>query len=244
MGIFLVKGWGKMFSIVVKKNGMFILKLMQFFQYCCMLLAFLFAIRTVKKNSIVAYMKGFYWYSVVAMASAFVGIFVLFNTGVTLEKFTMANKLSFVFHYIFLSTFICRVLKNKTTKRVYIFIFFFFLAIILYATISTLYVTKSLTVNYTTNFFLIVFCLFYYYDLFDGVPKQNLFHEPAFWIVSGLFLCLTITVPLNTVRSFIEANSSGHINLYLGSIASFSYGLMHLFFIKAYLCSTNPKRVL
>jgi hypothetical protein len=85
--------------------------------------------------------------------------------------------------------------------------------------------------------------MIYYYDLFWGIPVKNLFRQPSFWIVSGIFLCLTVTVPLGVIKTLLISKNDLGINLIATYIAIFFYGIMHLFFIKAYLCSTNPSKI-
>ncbi len=188
-------------------------------------------------------MKGFYWYSFVAVMSTTFGMVMLFTNEVMSHSFFMANKLSFIFHFVFLNVFIYRVLKNAVIKRLFIFIFSLFLFVILYILLKTLVDKNSYVVNTITNFFLVVSCFFYYYDFFESVPVKKLFYESSFWVVGGIFICMTVTVPLNAIRGFFPRESSDEINLYMGAIASFSYGIMHLSFVKAYLCSTKLQEI-
>ena len=81
--------------------------------------------------------------------------------------------------------------------------------------------------------------MMYYYDLFAGVPVRNLFNQPSFWVVSAIFLCLTVTVPLGIIKTLLLSREDLDINLIATYFAIFFYGVMHLFFIKAYLCSVN-----
>jgi len=206
-----------------------------------MFLAFAFSLQTIRNKSVVAYMQGFYWYSVIAIILSGIGIVQFISNNSITGLLFLINKVSYIFHYVFLGAFISRVVKSHRVKRVLLFFLVIFLIVITYILIRTLNQHQSYVIQSITNFALVFCCLFYYFDLFENIPVKNLFKEPAFWVITGLFLCLTISVPLNTVRNFYLRNSSDGINLYAGAISGFAYGIMHLFFVKAYLCSINLK---
>lgn len=214
----------------------------QYFQFSCMMLAFLFSLKTIKNRNVVGYMRNFFWYSLVAVVSTSVGVILNFKGNLSSSNYFIANKLSFIFHFIFLSIFIYNVLENLKTKKMFLFLFLFFLTIILIEIFNTLTIPRSYMSGSITNFFLVIFSLIYYFDLFDGIPKKSLLNESAFWVVSGLFLCLTITVPLNAVRNFFGQDKNSDIYFSVGAILSVAYGIMHIFFIKAYLCSVSLKK--
>jgi hypothetical protein len=216
---------------------------MQYFQFACIAFSFLFSLKTVRNDNITGYMKGFYWYTLIAVFLSGITIFNL-QKDVEFRKIgLMINKSSFLFHYSFLSIFIYRALNHDGLKKKVLCLFFIFLSIILYLLITTIFHFGSFLINSVTNFILVVFCLFYYYDLFRESPVLNLFKEPSFWIVSGLFLCLTATVPLYVIRGLVNTDDVLELNLIIGAITSFFYGIMYIFFIKAYICSLNLKKI-
>lgn len=231
---------GKVFTNI-RKEIMIVFKYMQCFQFACIFLAFLFSLKTIKSDKVIGYMRGFYWYSFVAITSAIVGIIVLLTQGAISNFYFIVNKLSFIFHFIFLGFFIGKVIKNPRLKVKFTFLFYVFLLLLLYFLVTTLLNPKSYIVTAVANSSLVVFCLLYYYDLFEGISVPNFITESSFWVVSGVFACLTITVPLNAVRSFFDREANDEINLYLGALTTFSYSIMHLCFAKAYICSVRYK---
>lgn len=216
--------------------------IIQYFQFSCNLLGFIYSIRTINNKDVVGYMKGFYYYSLVAVCLTSVLMFDLIGDNEILHLTVILNKISFLFHYIFLSVFIYRTLNTVTHKKIFIILFFVFLLIVLTTICKTVSQSTSFLINSLTNFFLVIFCLIYYYDLFNGIPVKNLFNQSSFWVVTGLFLCLSVAVPLNVLKTLFLAQSNSDLNLFVTSIAVFFYSVMHLFFIKAYLCSINPSQ--
>jgi hypothetical protein len=215
---------------------------MQYFQFCSILIGFVFSIRIINNTEVVGYMKGFYWYSFFAVCFCSISILNLQTNMKYFYISQIVNKFSYIFHYLFLGIFIYRVLQHSKVKSIYLFVFFPFLLVIIYTLIQTVLKKGSYSVGSVTNFCLVFLALFYYYDLFESKPVKDLYNEPAFWIVNGLFICLTITVPLNAIRGLLFTDENGQLNLIMGAIASFAYAGMHLFFLKAYLCSTKPRR--
>ncbi len=187
-------------------------------------------------------MKGFYWYSVVAVILSGISLFNLLGDTKFLHLALIINKISFIFHYAFLSLFIFRALNVDALRRIFIPLFFAFLLCILVLLFETILQADSFLINSLTNFFLVTFSLFYYYDLFGGKPVRNLFNQSSFWVISGLFLCLTVTIPLNVMKTLLVAKNDMSLNLFITNTAIFFYAVMHLFFIKAYSCSINPTK--
>lgn len=217
---------------------------MQLFQLCCVGCSFVFSLRTIRNEEIPRYMKGFYWYSVVTFLLVVIFFRSLLANGDYIKLSLSVNKLSFLFHFVFLGIFIYKVLNSLKAKKAFLKLFVVFFIVISVVTIITIPTTNSFWINSFTNFFLVILSLFYYYDLFESKPVKNLFYEPSFFVVSGLFLSLTITVPVSVIRNFMSLELNLNANLIMAAIGSFAYGVMHLFFVKAYICSVNRKGIL
>jgi hypothetical protein len=83
---------------------------------------------------------------------------------------------------------------------------------------------------------LLIFCFYYYYQLFKNIPTINLLKEPSFWIISGICFGMSAHIPFSTFGYYLYHNLSRQIYLSLAIIGVLSYGIMHLFFIKGFLC--------
>ena len=213
-----------------------------FFQWGCMIASSIFSLKLVGNKRIPSYMHKFYWYSIiVALVSIYSFLFKYFS--VTNKNISgVLHSFLLLFHFIFLSLFIYRALPNKNISGYIKFLFFLFLSFILFC-LFTIDVTIPKSIGYAiSNFALVLFCCVYYSQLFEEIPNIRLSKEPSFWIISGIFLCMCTTVPLSAIRGYLFNNMPSEFYFLMGTLGSFAYGVMHLFFIKAYLCSINQPK--
>ena len=211
------------------------------FQWGCMIISSIVSIRLIKNVHVPKYMDKFYLYSLAA------GVFAFFNF---LQKYFSILSKSFsgfinssllLFHFIFLSIFIYKLLPKQNSSKKIIFLFLLFLSIILFSLFTNELSEPQSTAYAFANFGLVIFCCIYYLKLFEEMPI-DLINEPSFWIINGIFFCMCATVPMNALRGYLLDNIPYDFFLAMGAIVSFAYGIMHLFFIKAYICSINrPK---
>lgn len=187
-------------------------------------------------------MKGFFWYPTIGII-VLLPSFIAVNFSKTFNDLGYINmNLSLIFHYSFLSIFIMRMMLNKRNHIPLIIIFSFFLCLIIFFLI-TKSITRKNDLAYTiSNFGLIVFCILYYYQLFNNLPLINLRKEPSFWIITGVTFSMSVQIPIQAAENYLHWNTSLNNYLLFISITMFCYSIMHLFFIKAYLCATHPQK--
>lgn len=94
-----------------------------------------------------------------------------------------------------------------------------------------------------SNLGLVLFCSFYYFQLFESMPTLDLLKEPSFWILNGIFFCMCATIPVLAIKYYFVDKLSASVYSTIEVIIPFFYGIMHLFFIKAYLCSPSRHKV-
>jgi len=95
-----------------------------------------------------------------------------------------------------------------------------------------------------TNFGLMVFSLLYYFSLLNNTtPIINLLKEPSFWIITGVFFSMSLHIPVLFSMGYLHDKISLANFRFLMSASMVCYGIMHLFFIKAYLCAIHPQKV-
>lgn len=82
-----------------------------------------------------------------------------------------------------------------------------------------------------------IFCIFFFYKLFKNLYYQNILKEPAFWIVSGLIFCSCLSLPFYGLNSYIKLQFPPLIASNIFSVSNMLIIIMHLFFIKAYICT-------
>jgi len=99
---------------------------------------------------------------------------------------------------------------------------------------------KNVYILLINNGGLFILCLFYYVRLFSSILVVQVKSDPAFWVVTGILICMCITLPIAAYRIFLCTGLPEVVvieqNVYFLGIVG--YIIMHLFFIKAYLCST------
>jgi hypothetical protein len=216
---------------------------MEWFQSTCMILSFLFSLRLINNNKVVKYMRYFYWYSIVGAGMVLVRWTSAHYAFPEKEVMTQLNTYSILFHFTFLSIFISSIFPNKQNVNFSVPLFIIFFTIILLSLI--LYSGKNINFGSfaIANLGLIIYCIIYYYLLFHDKPNANLLKEPSFWIISGILLGVSASIPINSLHEYlkIEAHIGEEYHKKIFSIGLFSYGLFHLFLVKAYLCSISPQ---
>lgn len=148
--------------------------------------------------------------------------------------FTLVEMLIFM-HFFSL------VLKNKSKKKILIFVQLFFIVYFIIELFLNEKFPNKITNEtqsrvYTTEaIILLIPCVMYFIELFRTPSSSNLKFNPSFWIVSGLFFFLICTLPYSLVENYLRKK---HLSL----LASF-YSLFYIFYIifflmitKAYLC--------
>lgn len=208
-----------------------------------LLISFIYSTRIMSSKIEPSYMRGFYWYSVVGIIST-IPVFIEYNF-LTVKFSPYILNLSLLFHFPFLSLFLRKVISplNKTFQKYFWFIFLICMSLLIFL-LFTNDLSKSINKAFAfANFCLVIFCVFYFYSLFKNIPKLNLLLEPSFWVVTGIFICMSISVPVSAVADYlISTNQIQHFK-YFYSLISVSYLSMHIFFIKSYLCCSLQQRI-
>lgn len=218
---------------------------MEWFQSICMILSLLFSLRLINNKRVVNNMKYFYWYSIVGGLIVALNILnFYFNFPTKIVMGTIRNY-SVLFHFGFLSTFIISLLSPTLKKKVFITVTVPFFIISLIALMAYSNERQNSTAYALSNIGLVVLCINYFLYLFNNPRKNSLWKEPPFWIVSGIFLCMSAIIPINSLHEFLwdENFVLPDERKLLSSIRYFAFGCMHLFFIKAYLCSIRQEKV-
>ena len=186
-------------------------------------------------------MRGFYWYPAIALAMAILHIIEKYFHLTHKELYRITNLISLLFHFIFLTSFIFRFYSTKKEKGYFKVLFWLFIMIlIIFIIIDIIY--HSVIAFGIANTGLFIFCIYYYYQLFRNPPTLNLLREPSFWIITGILFGMSTTIPIFFMGGYLYHNLPRSIFYSIATIAPFGYGIMHLFFIKAFLCSVRPHR--
>ena len=212
------------------------------FEYLCMFISLCVGLYVRRYKNVPAYMRNFYWYSLVA------GVIVILLVTNHLyhycsEKlFSYFNNASVLFHFSFLSIFIFRILPIQKWKILFWLYFSTIFCLIIYSFFTSNLMVPGTTPFVISNLGLILLCLLYYYQLFIDIPTMNLAEEPSFWVIAGIFFCMIISIPSNSIREYILKHYPRESLNTILSLGHFSYAAMHLFFVYAYLISTRYKK--
>ena len=185
-------------------------------------------------------MNNFFWYPLLAFIVALPGmVATFFGNNQFWKPAHLLNNISLFFHYSFLSTFIIKILPRGKNDKILKIVFIFFLILI----VLLLFTDDLKKINgpafAIANLGLTVFCMTYYYYIFNTPPVLQLRDEPSFWIITGIFFCMTLHIPMYATYNYLHGRISSSTFILFGSISAFSYTIMHLFFIKAYICSAH-----
>ena len=189
-------------------------------------------------------MKGFFWYPTIGLIIILPG-FLSTNFFHSHKNYVaILNNISLIYHYSFLSLFIIKVVSQQNRIKYIKFIFLFFLGLLILV-LATNKLTEQLNMAYmVSNLGLSIFCVLYYYQLFNNTPTLDLKREPSFWVITGVFFCMSLSLPATSVMDNLMHSSISFFTLsILYNTVIFSYLVMHLFFIKACLCSVRPQKL-
>jgi hypothetical protein len=216
---------------------------LNFLQLFIFFISFLFSLKLVKNKNIVPYMKGFYWYHFVAIVIGVIGVYEISWSGKN-RFYILLNNLSVFFHYTFLCNFIKKATPNKSNPVLYTLIGVYIIgSIVLLGFYLNFDITKQVNFAFSiAHFILFVYCVIYYLQLLNNIPQVILLKEPAFWVVTGVFFSSSLTIPITFALNYFGINFIYKNLLLLSILFSLPYNILHLFLIKAILCSTNPIR--
>ena len=207
-------------------------------------ISFLFALIINNRYGSKIYMKGFYLYPLLGLClsanTILSTIFFIYNP----IDYFLLQFLLLLFDLIFWIIFFLTIFKDDDAS---IKIKYIFSITLLISLVSFLFNNLDKPNLHTVSIFNICkvfFCIIYYNKLFNDKPIQNIKTEPLFWIVTGLFFYASLSIPFYTLNFYIRSQFSLIIASNIFSISNVLIIIMHLFFLKAYLCIVRQYRVL
>ena len=157
--------------------------------------------------------------------------------------FTIQNIL-FLFDLIYWTSFFLKLFNAKVYSKRIIFI----ILITLLIASLTFFVNDlnrpNLYFSAIFNICKCLFCILFYHKLFKIIPNKIITNEPSFWFVTGLFFYSCISIPFYTLHNYIKEIFQSSISLDIFAISNILIIVMHIFFIKAYLCIVQQRKEL
>ena len=205
------------------------------------LFSFFKSLSLIRNQTVPDYMKGFYWYTGIAIFITIMHISEKYFQIIPKDFFRITNLVSLHFHFTFLSLFISRFFTTKQEKNIFkLFFWLVNITIFIFIFIDVIY---DFSISFAiSNTGLFILCIYYYYLLFRTPPTLNLLKEPSFWIITGILFGMGTTIPILYLAGYLYHNLPKNIFFSIATIVPFGYGIMHLFFIKAFICSVQNHR--
>lgn len=201
------------------------------------LISFIMAVY-ISKNTRV-YMKGFFFCPLVSLLVSTNSIssrfLFLYSTEINFRIQSILHLCDLLFWGIF---FIKLLDDNRESRRIIILFTLTFLvsSYLLYFNNT---INPNLHIHALVNLCKTIFGILFYNKLFKDLPYQNILLEPSFWIVTGLIFYSTLSLPFYALNSYIKEQFIPTISYNIFSISNILIIIMHLFFIKAYLCTIH-----
>jgi hypothetical protein len=207
-------------------------------------LSFIISFQIRKQSSTPEYLRRFYLYPLLTLLLSLNTLaFDVFETGSKEVQVTI-EKVIFTLDFIFFAYFFKLVLTDSPLKKlahqVFICVMLFTIPIILITIQQTLFHYFFRSFHNIGKF---LFCLIYIYSIFRSSPRLILKEDAAFWIVMGLLFYSSITVPIFLGYYYLAINKYVDILSILFPLTNISIIIMHLLFIKGYLCTARLPKI-
>jgi hypothetical protein len=216
----------------------------EIWQFSCMFIGFIFSIKIFLNKELNRKIHFFAYYSPIAFISLTISTYLLhFEKEYDYIILYILNN-SIVFHHLLITYLISKTIITKNFKLIYISITTPQLFFIIYL-LNNAHASKNIVlIQSLVNFVSVLYSFAYLLNIFLKNNIQSEFtRDPIFWIISGIFLCLCLLIP-SMAFSFLFKLSLSKTNFNL--IYSLSYvlfGIMHLFFTKAYICLIKQSKI-
>lgn len=185
-------------------------------------------------------------FSIYAFAGLYISLIntLKMNNHISHELALASNSIGLIFHYLFLGLYLISQFEKKPNiTNGFTIVFLAGIPLLIKILPVKAYGTfPNPGIFATANSILVILCLKFFIDLFQSAPNRILMKDPSFWIVIGIFICLSITIPIFLLHKLLIDNLSPSVFQIINAIIGIAYSLMHLFFIKGFLCSLQMKQ--
>lgn len=182
-------------------------------------------------------------------------IFILFIyiatiSAITAIRFILSEELGEKLYYVSaivhfsLLALLFHSIDNPRIKNSKSLTFTIFWFIVLFILIVANSYKDWMLIGAFSNAGLFILAAYYFYKLFSSINPGKIFTVPAFWIVTGVFICKSIALPMMAFFYLLNSESildSDTVNS-LFSIGAIGYIIMHLFFIGSFVCILLNRR--
>jgi len=194
-----------------------------------------------RKKVTFSYLKNFYIITFITFIISINAICGFLLGLYSKQIYISIQNIFFIIDLIFWGFFFLGLLKlnQKYVRVVFIFFLFFVIALRLYTGINTSY----FQIHSISNFCKLIFCVFYFDELFKSNLRLNLKTDPGFWIVTGVFFYTAISFPVYAIHNYLRDTFGEVIAGNIFAVTNITIIIMHLLFIKAYICSSQQRKI-
>lgn len=190
------------------------------------------ALKVSKNENAPVIMRKFFWYPLVGTIIGLLFVFKNLNVIPNQIGF-IANTISLLFHYSFLSFFIYTVTDKQSKFKLIIFLLLVILIVFIISDIVNSYTTSFAFANSC----LFIFSLYYFRTVLIGNTTIILKGNPIFYTCCGIFIGSGIIVPSALMIKYIFALELSKDSVYLLALPTgLGYLTINIIFIKALLC--------
>jgi hypothetical protein len=156
------------------------------------------------------------------------------------------NSVPFIFFTTFEFCFyffvISQIIHSNKAKKIFFYTFIIYPMITISSILLLPKISTAFTLSYSLGCLLIVvFCIFYFLELFQLTNRINLLSQPSFWICSGLLFYFSCSFPLFSLANFLK-NPPKIIGNNLTIISSLLDVLLYSSFTIAFLCRIKIRK--
>jgi hypothetical protein len=146
--------------------------------------------------------------------------------------FELSINFFVIFEFIVFCSFLINVIRDSTAKFLLKLVGAFYILLTLYSWVflKALYSFPE-KLNLMEALFILVPCLYYYYEILKHSTSRPLYQDPIFWIVTGIFFFFV------TITPFFLLDKS--VNQYFHFLYEHIYSINYLSYIILYSCFTN-----
>lgn len=209
-------------------------------QFFTILASFIISIVLNKYLKQINYLKHFYIYN----SLAFLGILsIVINTYVLNRKYhfelSIFSKILLLFHFFFLGYKIVQILTIHSIKKIAFGVYLLLGIIVFIITSLNIADGKGVYSFASANLGLVMLNTIYYFEIFQLSPEKKLQNIPSFWLVNGMFLSMSLSIPCVLFEYYVKKNYESYNYLIIIGIGCLSYVILHLFLIKSFYCAKN-----
>jgi len=200
-------------------------------------LSFLASLALFFQKGTPRYMKSFPFFLLVTVAVEIIAFNLSKNRIAKLWLYNIFAVVTFDFYLVILWHFI----NNRIAKRV-IWHSIWIYAVLALANLFFIQVSAFNTITFALGcLIIVVFCIYYFLELFQLPTSINLVKEQAFWISSGLLFFHSCSFMLFSLTNLLSKLSPGILKN-LQYLLDMILIMFYLLFTIAFLCKINLKK--